>query len=510
MGTGVDQKGINKIRRRAIGLLCACFILFVLVLLEASQLDYYFFPNLTLTSSNIVLIYRRNPDMGGVPSSYLHHSPDGEDWSEAVYLPFDPGSGLLVEDKLYAIRGEHYSVYDMTSVPTEGKTRWERSSSFELDWKVAFGLADGERIRLLGIEDIDDKRVRIREAILSDTSARELTEALETTRPEILSACIHEETLYVLCRESAREQVRIYRRETGGGWEEIGSIPEALAFFDCAGASGALHIVAVPGVPGTTDRLKLVHFIVSEEGEVIDRYEIGYDLRNYFGRLRKVSEISLAARDDRLYLACRFGSVIASSVYGDGKWDEFTTMRKVPMSTTAVMWGWYVAVLALCGALVWTGFQLYLAKRGKLRFKPEPEPVAFETAPFWRRGVAFAIDFAIVGALTVVVAYPEAGPAGGRSMLDLVNLQHPLIIRMIILVYFALPEAVFGITIGKLLLGIAVRREDGRRAGVWPTILRNLFKLVDMLLLIEALTLVMTKNTRRIGDFVSGTVVATR
>jgi uncharacterized RDD family membrane protein YckC len=235
---------------------------------------------------------------------------------------------------------------------------------------------------------------------------------------------------------------------------------------------------------------------------------LNHGLRNYIGTPRVVREISLAGNAESLYLAGRFGNVVATAVWRGGAWSAFTTVNKTPLGTKIVMWSWFFAVLAMCGALIFTGYHLYVAKRGRLRAGPEREPVPFEVAGLMRRAGAFAIDYLLINTVILIVAQPAQGVPGARSALDFLELDHPLILQLVFLAYFALPEMISGQTLGKGLLGITVKSQHGQRAGVWAVVLRNLFKLIWPLLVIEAIVLLSTESRRRLGDFAAGTVVA--
>ncbi len=506
---------VNRVRRRVVGILCACFILLVLVLFEASWIDYYFFPSLAATPDKVVLIYRRNPEMGSAPSSYIHTSPDGVNWSEAVYLPFDPGPAQVIGDKLYVVRPEHYSVFDLNSVLLGEQVDWH-SGDFKLKWKVALALPEGESLRLLGTEEVDEDRVRIREAVLSDSVIRELPHSVEIDKPKAIAACSYEGDVYFLHRAQDEDTVHLLRRKAQAEWEEFGEVPGTLVLFDCAGAAGMLHIVGTPVRYREKGSWRLVHYEVATDGSVNGPVEFQHNLTTSLGWPRGVSEVWLAGRGDALHLAGRFGSVVATSLWRGGAWREFTTVNRVPLATRVVMWSWFSGLLVLCGALVWTGFELFLAKHGRSKTEPAPEPVAVELVSILRRVAAYLVDFIIVFMVMYVVGQPAQSLPGGRSALEVADLQHPMIFSLIALLYFVLPEAVFGQTLGKGLLGIVVKGEDGRRAGLWPVILRNLFKLLWPLLLfqlvppvlvIEYLVLISTKKSQRLGDIVAGTVV---
>jgi uncharacterized RDD family membrane protein YckC len=68
-------------------------------------------------------------------------------------------------------------------------------------------------------------------------------------------------------------------------------------------------------------------------------------------------------------------------------------------------------------------------------------------------------------------------------------------------------EALFGITLGKAIFGLRVRRGDGKHAGVLRIIARYVLRPID-LIVIGPLLALLTPRHQRIGDFVGGTVVS--
>jgi uncharacterized RDD family membrane protein YckC len=76
-----------------------------------------------------------------------------------------------------------------------------------------------------------------------------------------------------------------------------------------------------------------------------------------------------------------------------------------------------------------------------------------------------------------------------------------------ILLYFVIAEALFGATLGKGLVGLGVMRADGRRIGIGRALIRNLVKPLDLCAIGFALATV-TSRRQRLGDFLSGTLVA--
>lgn len=506
---------VNRVRHRALGLLAACFIILVLGYLEAAWIDYYFAPYIMATPRKVYLLYRRDPAFGENAASYIRESSDGITWSEACDMPFDPGAAQIVGDEFLVVRGRHFSIYSFASGTSVENARWRSSVSFDFDWKVGIALAGKENLRLVGFEDAKENMVRIHEAIILGGEVRELPFSLEIERPESLAACLLGDDLYVVCRKPGEQTTNIFRRKAQGKWESPAELPGSLVRFDCAGAAGAVHIVGTLVHQGASGDWRLTHYVLSPDGSVDERRELRHNLKTFYGTPRRVSEISLASAPDKLYLALRCGSVIAVSVWSGGAWGKFVTVSEMPFATKAVLWGWLLSVLALCGALVVTGFQLHLTKRRKVAAQV-PVPHAAEPAAVASRLGAFVIDLAAVGSIIFVVGWPGAGKWNNRSVLDLVHFHHPLILKMILLAYFALPEALFGQTMGKHVLGIVVMSRDGKRVGVWAAVLRNLSRLLWFLslraiiwpvLLIEVVVFLSTEKSQRLGDIIADTVV---
>ena len=79
--------------------------------------------------------------------------------------------------------------------------------------------------------------------------------------------------------------------------------------------------------------------------------------------------------------------------------------------------------------------------------------------------------------------------------------------------YFAIPEAAGGATLGKLMTGIRVVREDGTRIGFGRSLLRWLLFWVDgpiTLFLCGIITSATSSGHRRLGDMAAGSYVVTK
>lgn len=79
-------------------------------------------------------------------------------------------------------------------------------------------------------------------------------------------------------------------------------------------------------------------------------------------------------------------------------------------------------------------------------------------------------------------------------------------------IYYWFLEAAFCATLGKAMVGIQVRRIDGRRCTVWASLVRNLLRVIDALALyvVGLLVAIFSRLRQRIGDHAAQTIVVDR
>jgi uncharacterized RDD family membrane protein YckC len=76
--------------------------------------------------------------------------------------------------------------------------------------------------------------------------------------------------------------------------------------------------------------------------------------------------------------------------------------------------------------------------------------------------------------------------------------------------YFAIPEAMFGASVGKQIMGLKVVRADGRPLALRDVVIRNVLKPVDflpVLYLLGGVLVLATGAAQRVGDLAAGTTV---
>jgi uncharacterized RDD family membrane protein YckC len=149
-----------------------------------------------------------------------------------------------------------------------------------------------------------------------------------------------------------------------------------------------------------------------------------------------------------------------------------------------------------------------------------PEQIALELplAGIGSRFLAMAIDTLIQVAayLIIIVLFLLILPAGFSLFTFLPKVLGPAIAIFLGFAtywgYFALFESLWnGQTPGKRVAGIRVIKESGRPISAYEAIARNLLRTVDMqpgiLYGIGLACMMLNKQSRRLGDFVAGTVV---
>ncbi len=79
--------------------------------------------------------------------------------------------------------------------------------------------------------------------------------------------------------------------------------------------------------------------------------------------------------------------------------------------------------------------------------------------------------------------------------------------------YFLFMEGMLGATLGKMAVGLTVRKEDGSLCGIVPALTRNVLRIIDFLpffYLLGAILIWASPQCQRLGDRVAGTVVVKR
>ena len=129
-----------------------------------------------------------------------------------------------------------------------------------------------------------------------------------------------------------------------------------------------------------------------------------------------------------------------------------------------------------------------------------------------RRIAAALIDIVVLVVIFVVIGllFGKADSGDGNASVNLSGVS-ALLFFAALFVYYWLPEAQTGQTLGKRLLGLRVRRLDGSPVGYGPAAVRTILRLVDglpFLYFVGFVTTLVTGSRRaRIGDLAASTMV---
>jgi uncharacterized RDD family membrane protein YckC len=129
-----------------------------------------------------------------------------------------------------------------------------------------------------------------------------------------------------------------------------------------------------------------------------------------------------------------------------------------------------------------------------------------------RRILATIVDGLIFGALFTVMSMlfgtiTSVGPANWNGSLPALP---SVLYGVIVVLYYILLEGYLGQTVGKMVLGIKVVREDsGEVPGVGGATIRTLLRIVDGLFsyLVAFVAVVATHKRQRLGDMAAHTLV---
>ncbi|MCI0348057.1 MAG: RDD family protein [Acidobacteriales bacterium] len=130
------------------------------------------------------------------------------------------------------------------------------------------------------------------------------------------------------------------------------------------------------------------------------------------------------------------------------------------------------------------------------------------------RLLAATLDFILLFAIFIVASFWTAQSWGGLTQAGLVLGVKPFLLALAMMIplaflYFWVLECLPGATVGKLIMGLAVRQQDGTRLDLRRSAIRNGWRAVDGLgfYLIGFLVAIFSRMRQRIGDHMARTVV---
>lgn len=182
--------------------------------------------------------------------------------------------------------------------------------------------------------------------------------------------------------------------------------------------------------------------------------------------------------------------------------------------------GWPLpfAVLGVTVSIIMSGLICNSRIRHLVDYESRAVPTMSSTtlpAPMWRRVAATAIDLFIIIVIMMILA-PFAAPLfeqmfGSNSVW--VRSVFAILCLVALLAYYVVPEAKLGATPGKFVMSLRTVTAEGRRLGYERSIVRNLIRIIDLLpfcYIAGAITHMVSKDNRRIGDIAADSLVVIR
>ncbi|SEP00569.1 RDD family protein [Paenibacillus sp. OV219] len=144
---------------------------------------------------------------------------------------------------------------------------------------------------------------------------------------------------------------------------------------------------------------------------------------------------------------------------------------------------------------------------------PERVQLSFFTAGIGSRGIAQLLDILLLAAFNFLVFLAVAGTTGISAIraFDYAVAVMIILLALVNIGYFIGMEYYNGgQTLGKKWIGIRVLQENGHAATFLSIMIRNLFRLLDMLptfYFLGMAVMLFSKHDKRLGDMVAGTIV---
>ena len=123
-----------------------------------------------------------------------------------------------------------------------------------------------------------------------------------------------------------------------------------------------------------------------------------------------------------------------------------------------------------------------------------------------RRAVAVIIDSVLLGVLAYLIAMTTGGTTEAGFQLQ----GGPFFVFSLIgLAYYIVMEKLKGATLGKMAMGLKVVKDDGQPLDWGASVIRNLMRIIDgqLLYLVGAITVWVSKRNKRLGDMAAKTIV---
>ena len=473
----------SRIRRLSIGLAAGAVFLLVSMAEGAFWNEYAYSPRLLAGEGRLYLLYARNPLLGAEGRLSCLSAEEPTAWGRQAYLDLRVGPSTLVSGRFVIASGDSVAVYDERYLREPKEEYWLFSLALPKGLTPAALVADGDAVIVCGWRKADDGYALEWARFAPERDTKVTTSSVSTfDRPFGVQPLRISEGVVFLCAD-AEGRLRLLSRS--GVPTDLGLKTES-AFCAAVDRDGRRHLFTVEKADdGGSEVAEYV--LDGTSPRPVGRYKPPF--RTLLWR-RPVIDMEAVSFGGGVAVICHFGAILA--VLQDGR---FIKVADAGWAVKALLGAFGVVLLFIATLLV-----IFAVLMRKAPLRPIVPSAEAEAARPWRRFAAFAVDMLILtGASLPFLTGVE--PSWGRQ----VDLGHPALFALIRLAYFCPLEALLGATPGKYLFGIRVTDVEGGRAGPIQILVRNLFRLPDVVLLVEFAALAVTG--RRIGDFCATTTV---
>lgn len=480
----------EKLRKQALGLTIGIVILLLVCMEGALWQEYAFSPQL-LASEKLYLLYERNPLLGDREHFYVRWMLNGV-WSEESLLRLNYAPVVSVGDRKIAfLRPSGVSIY-REELLERAEDTWLFSLELPDDFYPMDGCIVNGKLQVVGWQQMEDgfSLLRVEFEVKRGSESHQSTILRGERKPFPVEVVSFGGRPLLVCLSDGGD---IFLLDTDAKRIET---PLKTETSFCAESDGRrIHIFTVSEKDGAPSVLN--HYITSD----IKEFRLARGDENpfsflFFGR-RTIRNINTTLWKGSPSVVCFMGSLIA--VWRNG---SFQKVLSVSVTSRVFLMIWMGLLLLVALLLVYTAFSMF---RTATTTANKTLDYASETATISQRIVAFLLDMLILR--LPLLPFVRLKDFIQQVATQFPLLGNPLLLLLILILYFTLFEWLLSATPGKLILGIRVVSSDGKRLTILQAFLRNLFKLADIILIIELIVASLNAKRRRIGDMTADTLV---
>ena len=143
-----------------------------------------------------------------------------------------------------------------------------------------------------------------------------------------------------------------------------------------------------------------------------------------------------------------------------------------------------------------------------MQYQSYSQAPALQGVGVGKRLVAVIIDGIIFGIIVFVLSFIFVPILGPNQMALITFLAYGLAI-LLFFIYYIVMEATKGATVGKMVMGLKVVKDDGTPISWSESIIRNLLRIIDGLFayLVGAIIIWTNPHNKRLGDIAAHTLV---